>query len=444
MAFQFVDNGGSDGVRTLEEKERRQIRSHVMKGRNLHKRIRRGKCHQQKCPSRDVAIQFPSISNEEHCLLLSSLIPGRVGDEWACFQFAFELKPYMRHAVFNFLNGLSDIIYPMQVCLQHDSTADIWFRYSLVEPAYLHCLLALSMSMMGTLSVGAWHRPEALFHLGETLRLANEKLQRDLLSDPLFAVIVSLAIADSCRGNYDRALVHLNGLQGMLDHVGGFSYLNDKPSLQSKILRFDVDFSVRTGSLPRFYYDGTEFSTAGVSFNRQPSPRPDFQSTFNYLYTFTVELERKSSGSGDLHPLSFHATVIYIYYRLLIIPPSHGLPEALRLASLAFMTTWFGYGYCVSYTLLGAQLKEALVVLDDKDFENCPSLMWTLFIGAISVFKDGDIHQLSRKFVYALKSLGLQRWTDTLQYLKQFPWVTRLHGKATFEVWGEIMTSHWN
>lgn len=95
--------------------------------------------------------------------------------------------------------------------------------------------------MIETLSLNPQNsQSDALFHHGEALRLTNETLkcfQQEKLPDPLFAVITSLAIADSCEGNTGRARVHLDGLQCMLEHMGGFSCLDHNPSLQLKMLR---------------------------------------------------------------------------------------------------------------------------------------------------------------------------------------------------------------
>lgn len=165
MQLQFIDSGGPDGIRKLEGRQRKLVRSYVMKGRNLNKTIRRGKCNQQASALQSVKHPASSFGEKQRPYKTAS-IPRRVGDEFSGFQFAFELEPYMRRAMYNCeytriglcileqdwtprilhldLTSLSEHMYPMQVCLPRNPTDDIWFSYTLVEPAcksvWMNCM----------------------------------------------------------------------------------------------------------------------------------------------------------------------------------------------------------------------------------------------------------------------------------------------------------------
>jgi hypothetical protein len=100
MQLQFIDSGGPGGIRKLEGRQRKLIRSYVMQGRNLNKTIRRGKCNQQEFALQNATQPAPTF-NEKQSQYWTTSIPGRVGDEFSGLQFAFELEPYMRRAMYN-------------------------------------------------------------------------------------------------------------------------------------------------------------------------------------------------------------------------------------------------------------------------------------------------------------------------------------------------------
>lgn len=111
MQLQFIDSGGLDGIRKLEGRQRKLVRSYVMKGRNLNKTIRRGKCNQQEFALQSVKQPAPSFSEKQPPYHQIASIPGRIGDEFSGFQFAFELEPYMRRAMYNCEYSVLNFVY---------------------------------------------------------------------------------------------------------------------------------------------------------------------------------------------------------------------------------------------------------------------------------------------------------------------------------------------
>jgi hypothetical protein len=139
-----------------------------------------------------------------------------------------------------------------------------------------------------------------------------------------------------------------------------------------------------------------------------------------------------------LHPNTFHATISSLNYRLLSVPPSRGLQEALRLASLAFMTSWFGYGFRMRYELLGSQLLNSLLGLGDFGAEKFPLILWMVFVGAIAIFSDREFDDISPILVRTLGALNLREWSDVQRVLTKFPWVACLHERAAHRIWQEV------
>jgi hypothetical protein len=75
-------------------------------------------------------------------------------------------------------------------------------------------------------------------HVSNTLRLVNKKLSGgEALSDSTFAVVICMCIYERLRGEYDKGLVHLKGLQRMVELRGGISQLTSNSSLVQKIFR---------------------------------------------------------------------------------------------------------------------------------------------------------------------------------------------------------------
>jgi hypothetical protein len=94
MPYQFVDSGGTSGLRNLDVRERRLVRSHVIKGKNRHK-IRRNtnKNSRQPCDG-----PVPFLPPRSYCQAI--IQPSKpIGSQWLYFQFPFELKPSMQRAV---------------------------------------------------------------------------------------------------------------------------------------------------------------------------------------------------------------------------------------------------------------------------------------------------------------------------------------------------------
>ncbi len=102
-----------------------------------------------------------------------------------------------------------------------------------------HCTVAVYVAAINTLVVEPEDSREAMHHLAQTLRLLNERLSaKGIVSDTTIAVVVIMAGYAYLLGQYDQGLVHLKGLQQMVELRGGVSQLTrNKPGFASKILR---------------------------------------------------------------------------------------------------------------------------------------------------------------------------------------------------------------
>jgi hypothetical protein len=83
---------------------------------------------------------------------------------------------------------------------------------------------------------------KALYHLGETIKLLNERLSDAILSvhDSTIWVVLSLVIFFSYLKDFKTAMVHMEGLGHMIKLRGGLNSFREKPRLYLKLGRLVV------------------------------------------------------------------------------------------------------------------------------------------------------------------------------------------------------------
>lgn len=84
----------------------------------------------------------------------------------------------------------------------------------------------------------------AIHHLSQSFRLMNRRLSSNtVVSDATMAVVVAMAQFERHQGDYQRGLVHLDGLMRMVEMRGGISRLTQyRPPLTQKIFRYAEKF----------------------------------------------------------------------------------------------------------------------------------------------------------------------------------------------------------
>jgi hypothetical protein len=97
----------------------------------------------------------------------------------------------------------------------------------------------VSISALNNLARKQEDAEKVTHHISQALRLVNEKLSgKNAISNTNIAVVVIMAQFERLQNHYRQGLVHLDGLQRMVELRGGISQLKrDKPSLAQKIHR---------------------------------------------------------------------------------------------------------------------------------------------------------------------------------------------------------------
>jgi len=98
-----------------------------------------------------------------------------------------------------------------------------------------YCTAAMSLVAFNSRS----QDQEAFHLLAFAFRLLNRKLSGgDALEDPTIAAVVTMTHYERLRGEYRKGLVHLRGIQRMVEMRGGISQLTKtRPGLTQKIFR---------------------------------------------------------------------------------------------------------------------------------------------------------------------------------------------------------------
>lgn len=79
---------------------------------------------------------------------------------------------------------------------------------------------------------------KALYHLSQTFAQVKKRLEGDdALSDSTIAIVMSLINQEQMRQQYSAAVVHVKGLQRMIELRGGLSQLEGNLPLVLKICK---------------------------------------------------------------------------------------------------------------------------------------------------------------------------------------------------------------
>ena len=209
------------------------------------------------------------------------------------------------------------------------------------------------------------------------------------------------------------------------------------------IIRLDVELALQTG-LPTLFR-----SDAVVPANSVSGDSPVIKeqlliiaSSLSRIMLSVVSFAgllngKEREGRTKLDPLSYTETLVSLLYRLIEFAPlgqprsmSGGLyDDVAHLAMLAFMTTLLPeYGRDDSSHLLSDRLESAIqdlrVTAADNQDSGFSLLLWTLFIGGVSILKRKDHRWL---ILETCERLDLYNWPAVRCQLCGFPWIHTLH-----------------
>ncbi|KAK7398415.1 hypothetical protein QQX98_012210 [Neonectria punicea] len=472
MSFHFVDSSAASTPGA-----RRAIRRHVMKGKNLGKKIQGrgrknapppadeffGDIHRPRKEDREIieAAEGALARQDRTQLLFPEIaavdIPvssnAFAGGEFGYFSFPVQFTPSMRYLVYQFHSAICDAIYPYPFCRPSKGMSPPWFEYMITDQAFLHCLLAMTATYL-TL----FHKPgnetlEATRHFSQTLRLINHKLSRPSIPcDSTIAVVVSLTIHGNLSRDLPRSLIHFDGLQRLLAlRPGGLASLRDSnPSLMQKICRTDIDLALNQGTVTRFGSSDVVKSTL-VGKTVRPLAYPLNQTCVS-LREATQEIMAfcRRPGRTKISAIEYQDLLIWLWQKLLDFAPLHEerppspLDDVWHLGLLAFLATVAHPVEClrdIHASMLHEMLRDRVErdVLSTSGADYSRLRFWLVMMCEL-LASDKPEMRLESQFRTLAGELSLKSWEDAKASLQLLPWIGVVHTKPGKEAWDSIMS----
>ncbi|KAK4038132.1 hypothetical protein C8A01DRAFT_17750 [Parachaetomium inaequale] len=501
MKFEFVDNTAIDGS------ARRRIRSHVATGRNAGKKLSR--------PSRRKALESRA-TRAQSPRATAALVQAKGSQPNASVTFLALLSPYTLSALpahlqqhggygglallqgaVSFLGGIRHAP-ELDVALDYSSEPrSKWVQPLFLDEAYFHGAMAVffaacpSPAAFSYTSSGAQDNLSArMRHLCLALRLVNTRLSgTGAISDETVIVVLVLGMYERQQGEYHRGLVHLGGLQRMVQMRGGVGeFIKARPDLSRKIFRSDVEYCLHLGAPTRFTLDEVEplLSLKALTPCTRRIP-PDFPAMLPPTLATLLEDATQaahllntttlSPSPKKLNSSAVHGTFILLGYRVQALSPllagttGAGRPaiaggpsasvteQVVCLGLAAFVGSFLWGGGCggrkmeVPVRWVGDAAREIITCARPMGEEvhvgggggeerwGREAVLWMLFVGdAAGVFDIGGVDGwVIPRTAEVVRCLGLCEWESVGRVLGRFPWVDALHARKGRAHWERCM-----
>ncbi|KAF7865185.1 hypothetical protein EAF04_006162 [Stromatinia cepivora] len=320
-----------------------------------------------------------------------------------------------------------------------------------LDEACLHCGVAVSVTALNNHVVNQEDPKTAMHHLSRAFRLINDKLSgNDAVADNTIAAVLTMSHYYRLQGQYRQGLLHLQGLERMVEMRGGITSLE----------KADLEYSLHLGTSLRQTVQDIECNNSfcigetdhSDFYGRQviSSAQGNLQLSTNLrvlltdIAYFAWLLNEAIVGRGPpLDSYKLHNTLLLLGYRLIsmyplrILRPNNPLEDAMHLGLTSFVATFIRRidSKVPDSPLLARLIKSSTQQLSSNKHEHSEVLLWLLLIGKSSVLGNVDNTWLVQKISQTMHALGLQCWFDIKRILEGFPWVGALHdkeGTATF------------
>ncbi|KAF2029430.1 hypothetical protein EK21DRAFT_67800 [Setomelanomma holmii] len=464
MLLQFVTEPN------ITPRDRRLIRSHVMRGKNA------GRSRPARTPLKHQNLPCISLANKKdpepqemlelelkHTLSLDRLL----WHELTIASFPDHVGPQTRRFMYRKLHLISKALYPPDFCSEVDLSHYAWLQYGLEDKAYFYTILAISSSFPTHFGGPRTISKEALTHISRAYRLTNERLSSpEACSDKAIAIVTMLAVFQRVHHQHAIGLVHFEGLKRMIKLRGGLEKLmQEHRVLAQKPWRLALEFALQDGSMPSFSLD--EVSAVSITNTRpKPSPKPSFQtipylspplhSHFTAIQNLTYTLNTISTPFPSFHQpkkidyLDYSDLIsAHLHHLLAYAPlsPTHRqtapLDDLVHLVLVAIMTTLMPeYGKGQSrYDLLAGMLRDAMkrMALGKSD----EVMMWACFVGWATVLDEVDdegwMVALARN---VCERMDVESWEEVKRVLCGLGWICITYDKPGMRLWDRVSSSN--
>ncbi|KAI0479665.1 hypothetical protein F4859DRAFT_444171 [Xylaria cf. heliscus] len=473
MSFYFVDNSN------INNKARKTIRSHVMKGKNCGKTRSRKEKQTKPITGNSIITYKPETARSSNEALITTL--GHLGDRNSMLavtrQVATDLSllsptriaPQAMFHLRQLYNFILDVVSPPEFCRFTGVTEWMWFQLTFYNEAYFHCTIAMASACAAFLTGDSCHSPLALYHMSQAYRLINQQLSsKEALSDATIAVVAAINIYDRLYGDPQKAMVHLNGVAQMVELRGGIGVLAKRnPVIAEKVFRCDIELALHCGSNTKFSSDDVPRHFVLVHSRDCLVPRKLeeaelFESVLSQSVCVTLRevvfdflrfshiLNQATYGDNNkLDPATYQSTLMYVGYRLLETQcPRHdsevdtNFDTLVRLAMAGFYNTFcFGLDRkLMTFPPLIKQFTSVAQTICESDRSRQMVVFWALLMGNISSLITGDDAWLVANLKTLANDLELRTWSEVSNALRTFPWVKATHEAPGQKLWNKVLT----
>ncbi|KAH7326560.1 hypothetical protein B0I35DRAFT_475192 [Stachybotrys elegans] len=475
----------------IDEKSRREIRSHVMKGRNAGKRYRlrnrpldstsidaagsasastsdssspacSASAASAVCPSqRPIAMRHrPSRALSKGKRVAADVGPQKlatIGSFLSGMTFAEKLTPMSGRLLYALMLMTTDAIYPREFCTEPSIVQFSWFKYLHFDEAYFHAFLALSASSLvflghdgspTTPALQERYLEAAQGHLNKALSVIGSRLSsQEALSNATLSAIIHLCVFESMRPGSPNYQMHFEGMCKIIELRGGLSQMQLSPDVLAKIFRIDLDMALRLSCRTRFSSEGRAMSAIDSD---HPTLHPvrdcpmanDLVHINPELVTVIKETMQLSyllntiAPRTKIEPYTYYNTVSAAFYRLLdisLLPPLVFAPLEERLVfvgTVVFMTSMM-LGKeslkILAYDFLYRMIYTALDEIEAGASVSPDTQLWFLLIVSGALFTEDGQRRIQRVLPRFLIQFQIKGWPPLQQMLRSFPWVRVFH-----------------
>ncbi|KAI0530007.1 hypothetical protein GGR58DRAFT_525495 [Xylaria digitata] len=486
--LQFMVKTSMNGFNTAD---RKLIRSHVMKGKNLgrmrplgSRRYLESINSQENAASSSSSVDVSnyngshdsdsisrSISNSlqyYECQTGSQTqesIPPLVGSAASTMYLADSVEPTMVEVVIRLSSIAKQLLFPIEKCIFFDRRAENWIAPLAVDSAFLHAKVFTSLYYF---DVVLPKRPShdskhILYHYHKTVSLLRRRLLFDddeiRLSNNTVSVILTLASQAFSTGDLKLALHHMRGIRRIIDLRGGLSTFKGNEKLAAETLRCDLGTAVHSGLNPLLLRDvapsdtyrmypklsvfldeinlarsskslillNSSATACGIEVDGKLASAWSAMSDFCCVINLAAKSRQRITVETFLHSMAS------IMYNLLDMHfEASSWDETVRLGLLSFSCSVF-----LPWSHLGMSLPHLNMTLREQFtrlITNIPSLppnlvIWPLMAGAVTISRESDSDWLYELLRDAASLYEIKCWGQMRNMLMPLMWIGIVHDK---------------
>ncbi|KAH8892929.1 hypothetical protein GQ53DRAFT_822433 [Thozetella sp. PMI_491] len=299
--------------------------------------------------------------------------------------------------------------------------------------------------------------PEIQFHLGKTLRLLQETLDKDdkeKLSDETLLTIIFLCITAISLGDGKLARHHAGGFARLVALRGGLKNLGP---LRIQACRIDIGAAIATGLKPLFFREGLSWARS-VDNKVVLAGDLGLEALLSYLDSrltnVWADLRSVCQRAEKLHENSvrfkleeYQELLASILYRLLHLDYKAKTPEeSLRLAAATFASLLFLQHREHIFLFprhISRRLQGAVAGFPSRYESKAPMrklILWMHFVAALAYGADREAVQSLLPLLKAqIQELGLSSWEDTKAILVNLLWIDFMHDALGLYLYHEAL-----